>query len=255
MRLSSLVATLGSLTLLATGCSAFSSTDEDGETRVAAAFYPLAFATERVTEGTGTRVDVLTQPGTEPHDLELTIAETAMVTDADLVVYQADFQPAVDAAVEQNATGATVDVTDVVDLLPAVEHDHDDHEEHAEDEHAEDEHAEDDGHDHDHGDLDPHFWLDPARVATLADAVADELAEIDPDHAEEYADNAAGLREELTTLDEEFSTGLAQCERDTIVVSHNAFGYLEKYGVHVAPIAGLSPTPSPRLPTSPSCTT
>ena len=48
----------------------------------------------------------LTQPGAEPHDLEIPPKQTAEIVDADLVVYEHGFQPAVDDAIEQNATGA-----------------------------------------------------------------------------------------------------------------------------------------------------
>jgi len=239
MRLYSGLVTLSALTVagsLLAGCSAFSDdTGTDGEVTVAAAFYPLAYVAERVTDGTGARVALLTQPGTEPHDLELTIKETAQLADADVVVYESGFQPAVDDAVEQNARGATLDATEVVDPVPFEEH---------ADEHAE--HADEEGHDeHDHGEFDPHFWQDPIRVADLADALADELADADQDHADAYRANAKALREDLTALDGEYAAGLADCERDTIVVSHDAFGYLEKYGLHVASIVGLSPDAEP----------
>ena len=95
------------------------------------------------------------------------------------------------------------------------------------------------------GGADPHFWLDPLRMADLGDAVAPQLAEIDPDHAEEYRANAADLRLDLERLDREYADGLADCERHTVVVSHDAFGYLEKYGLHFEPIAGLSPDAEP----------
>ncbi|HYG94238.1 MAG TPA: zinc ABC transporter substrate-binding protein, partial [Nocardioides sp.] len=120
--------------------------------------------------------------------------------------------------------------------VPA-EESHEEHEEHAGEEGEE--------HAHEHGDLDPHFWHDPLRMADLADAVASELGEVDPGHADDYEANAAGLRDELERLDAAYSSGLAECERDTIVVSHDAFGYLEKYGLHLAPIAGLSPDAEP----------
>ena len=45
----------------------------------------------------------LTHPGLEPHDLELTPGRPRRSTDADLVVYEKGFQPAVDDAVDQNA--------------------------------------------------------------------------------------------------------------------------------------------------------
>lgn len=227
--------------LTASSCSAFSddTAADDGELTVAAAFYPLRYVVERVA-GEHAEVTQLTQPGTEPHDLELTISETAEITEADLVVYEEGFQPAVDDAVEQNAEGVALDAASVVDLI-AVEESPEEHEEHAEDEHAE-EHAEDE---HDHGDLDPHFWQDPLRVADLGDAVAEELAALDEEHADDYAANAAALRADLEELDTAFTTGLAECQRETIVVSHDAFGYLEKYDLHIASIVGLSPDAEP----------
>lgn len=248
MRVLPILLALPALALAASGCSAFSdeSATDDGELTVAAAFYPLQFVSERVA-GEHAEVTQLTQPGTEPHDLELSIGETAEITEADLVVYEEGFQPAVDDAIEQNAEGVALDAASVVDLMAVEEapEEHEEHagEEHAEDEHAEDEHAEEDA--HDHGDVDPHFWQDPLRVADLADAVAEELAAIDEEHAEDYEANAVALRADLEELDAAFTTGLADCERDTIVVSHDAFGYLEKYDLHVAPIVGLSPDAEP----------
>ena len=200
-----------------------------------AAFYPLAWVTGRVA-GENYQVSNLTQPGGEPHDLELSIQETADVEQAPLVVFEHGFQPAVDAAVEQNAEGAVLDVTDVVDLRPFADHAGEDHGDHA---------AGDEDAGHDHGDLDPHFWLDPLLMADVADAVADELADLDPDHAEEYAANAAAVRDELTTLDREYADGLADCALDTVVVNHDAFGYLARYGLHLEPIVGLTPEAEP----------
>ncbi|KAA1426164.1 zinc ABC transporter substrate-binding protein [Nocardioides antri] len=233
MRLSLAVPVLTVLALAASGCSAFDEggANADDGVDVAAAFYPLAYVSERVA-GEHADVELLTQPGTEPHDLELNVSTTAEISSADLVVFEHGFQPSVDDAVEQNAAGVALDAADVVDLV-AAEESHEEHEAHE----GEDE--------HDHGDVDPHFWQDPLRVADLGDAVAEELAEIDPDHADDYDENAAALRSDLEALDEQFTTGLADCERDTIVVSHDAFGYLEKYDVHIAPLVGLSPEAEP----------
>jgi zinc transport system substrate-binding protein len=159
------------------------------------------------------------------------------------VIYQDGFQPAVDEAVEQNGPEAVLEVTETVDLLPAEDENSEHGDEHADeaDEHAGEttaEHAE-------HGDSDPHFWLDPARMATLAEEVENQLSELDPDHAADYAARLEDLRVDLTRLDEAYESSLARCEIDTVVVSHDAFGYLERYGVHFEPIAGLSPDAEP----------
>ena len=214
--------------LLLAGCGG--SADEAGNGRSAvAAFYPLAWVTGRVA-GDEWTVENLTQSGQEPHDLSLTIAQTAALEDADLIVLEDGFQPAVDGSVE-GADAPVLDAAAVVDLLPAGEDEHEgeEHEGETDEEHAE------------HGELDPHFWLDPLLVADFADAVADELGEIDPDAAQTYADNAAALRTELESLDADYTAGLASCDRTTTVVSHQAFGYLTRYGLDFEPIAGLSP--------------
>jgi zinc transport system substrate-binding protein len=217
--------------VLLAGCAALGDDSSGNGRRAVASFYPLAWVTERVA-GDGWTVENLTQPGQEPHDLDLSIAQTAALEQADLVVLEEGFQPAVDAAAE-GTDAAVVDAAAVVDLLPATADAHD-HEHEEEGEEA-----------HDHGDVDPHFWLDPLLVADFADAVAEELGEVDPDNAGAYADNAAALRTELEGVDEDYTTGLVACERTTTVVSHQAFGYLARYGLDFEPIAGLSPDAEP----------
>jgi zinc transport system substrate-binding protein len=213
MRLLALLALL----LGVTGCAAFSDDNPDGKVTVAAAFYPLAFVAERVG---GNDVDVtnLTQPGQEPHDLSLSIKETAEIEDADLVMVLKGFQPPVDDAVGQVATGRVLDVADVVDLKDSTE---------------------------DEGQKDPHFWHDPGLMAELTTAVAHDLAEIDPAHAASYHANAQELVAELDQLTSDYEQGLRGCARDTIVVSHDAFAYLGRFGLQVESIAGLSPDAEP----------
>ncbi len=210
-----IVSVLLALAMSTAGCAAFNDDDASG-VQVAAAFYPLAYVAERVA-GEHATVANLTTPGQEPHDLEPTITETALIAGADLVLHERGLQTSIDVAVEQNAGGVVLDAAAVVGLQPFA----------------------------DGNGLDPHFWLDPLRMAVLGAAVADSLAEIDPDHADAYASNAADLRADLEALDRRFEEGLADCERSTIVVSHDAFGYLTRYGLDVAPIAGLSPDAEP----------
>jgi zinc transport system substrate-binding protein len=182
----------------------------DGRPTVVAAFYPLEFVTEQIA-GDRVRVVDLTAPGVEPHDLELKVRQVAEISGADLVVYESKLQPAVDDAVDQNAKGRSLDVAPHVDL-------------------------------EDHN---PHFWLDPLRLAEAAKAIEERLAEVDPGHADDFAANLARLETTLTSLDHEFSAGLADCERDVIVTSHDAFGYWSRYGVTSESIAGLSPDAEP----------
>lgn len=236
------LASIVTASVLLAGCGS-TNADASGSGRQAvAAFYPLAWVTERVA-GDDWEVTNLTQPGGEPHDLELGISQTADLDEADVVVFQHEFQPAVDEAVENVSDAVLVDAEEAVELR-SIEEQHEGHEdEHSDEEPAEGQHSEDDG--HDHGGTDPHFWQDPLLMADMADAVAEGLAEVDADGAATYRANAEELRAELEELDSEFAEGLAGCERDTVVVSHEAFGYLERYGVHFEGIAGLTPDAEP----------
>ncbi|ADG75074.1 periplasmic solute binding protein [Cellulomonas flavigena DSM 20109] len=197
-----------------------------GTVEVLASFYPLQMVAQEV-GGDRVTTGSLTPPGAEPHDVELSPAQVASVSASQLVVYLSGFQPAVDDAVEQAGPRHVVDAADVADLVAT------------EDEHTEDEHA-------DHGDLDPHFWLDPTRVPPVADAVADALSEIDPEGADTYRANAEALAARLTALDEELTSGLATCERRVVVTSHEAFGYLAaRYDLEQVGISGVDPETEP----------
>ncbi|MFS0704504.1 metal ABC transporter substrate-binding protein [Cellulomonas sp. 179-A 9B4 NHS] len=223
--------------LLVAGCSSGGTDAGSGGTggdRVAvlASFYPLQFVAAEVG---GDRVEVssMTPPSAEPHDLELSPAQVADLSSADVVVYQSGFQAAVDEAVEQTRPAHVVDATQAAGLSEGGAH---------ADEHEGEEHADE----HEHGSLDPHFWLDPTLMPDVADAVADALTEVDPDGADTYRSNADALGERFAALDEEYRTGLATCERDVIVTSHEAFGYLaERYGLEQVGISGVDPEAEP----------
>ncbi|WP_298588546.1 metal ABC transporter substrate-binding protein [uncultured Kocuria sp.] len=217
---------------------------------VQASFYPLQYVTERV-GGDLVQVESLTPAGAEPHDLELSPAAVDGLRTADAVVYLSGFQSAVDDAVAQAAPEHALDAVHA-GVEGEEAHSAEEHEE-AEASHSEEGHrdgapveepAGDDGHGHEGED--PHFWLDPARLAAVATEVAHELAEVDPDNAAAYESNAEQLTTELAALDEEFAAGLATCERNTIVVSHDAYGYLaDKYDLEQVAIAGLEPDTEP----------
>ena len=239
--LSAALALTGLLALSACGSQSESASSADADAlSVAASFYPLQYVAEQVG---GDRVSVsnLTKPGAEPHDLELAPQDVATLTDADLALYLEGFQPAVDDAVTTSGVTA-LDVSSAADLsLTYVEdHEHEEGEEHA--------HEEGEEHSHEEGEevTDPHFWLDPMRLADVADEVAAELSSVDPDGASEYEANAAALRTQLETLDSTYDDGLAQCDSRLLVTSHTAFGYLaDAYDLEQVGLTGLTPEAEP----------
>jgi zinc transport system substrate-binding protein len=204
----------GALALIApllAGCGALTGSRDGSKPTVVTSFYPLAFVARRIV-GDHAQVLDLTHPGQEPHDIELTVRQTADLADADVVVYERGFQAAVDDAVDQSSSDHEVDAS----VSGGVAGD------------------------------DPHFWLDPTRLAKVATAVEGQVAKADPAHRADYERNLATLRRQLTGLDAAFRQGLASCRITTIVVSHDAFGYLgRRYGLRVVGINGLSPDAEP----------
>lgn len=221
--------------LALSGCSAASTSPASGgggdgtRLQLVASFYPLQWVAQQVA-GPEAAVDSLTKPGGEPHDLELTPRDVAAVADADLVVYLHGFQPAVDDAVSREAGTHGYDVAPAADLnltYTPIENG--------------------EQHNDEKGATDPHFWLDPLRLAAVADALAARLAKLDPSHAARFRANATRLTSKLDDLDRALRTGLADCANPNLVTSHNAFGYLaRRYGLTQVGITGLTPEDEPK---------
>lgn len=200
---------------------------------VAAAFYPLQEAVERVG---GDRVEVLdlTPPGSGPHDLELTPKDLEALEGADGVVFLSKgFQPSVEKAVA-NLPGSVskLDVLDTLELLPVKEG-------------LSGTVGEVDGEEL-NGGFDPHVWVDPLLQSELASSVAEMIIDLDPANAADYESALETYQSELGALDGEFSKALRTCASRTIVTSHRAFAYLsDRYDLDQVAIAGISPDEEP----------
>ncbi|MET9354406.1 zinc ABC transporter substrate-binding protein [Streptomyces sp. NPDC006617] len=224
---------LGTLSACSSDSSAAGNTDKFD---VVASFYPMEYLAEQI-GGDHVNVTTLTEPGQEPHDLELSAKQTAQMGEADAVLYLKSLQPAVDEAIAQSDVKTKIDAATLTKLEDHgnVEHDHGG-EKHAEEEHSEGgEHA-----------LDPHVWLDPVKYAEIAQGVAESFEKADPDHADDYRKNAEALAKKLGGLDTAFKDGLAKTDTKVFFTNHAAFGYLaERYGLTQEAINGLDPESEP----------
>nr|WP_200783476.1 metal ABC transporter substrate-binding protein [Actinomyces bouchesdurhonensis] len=236
------------LALSACSSTAPSSTSgaKDGTLTVMASFYPLQYLAEKI-GGEHVTVTSLTPAGAEPHDLELSPKTVDALSSADAVIYLAGFQSAVDEAIEQQAPKTVIDVSPAVQLVEAgVDANHPSEEE--DEDTDETQSSEADGHEDHHHDMsaDPHFWLDPVRMANAATLVGDKLAEANPANAEMYKTNAKALKDELTSLGNDLVSKTSTCQIKTFVTAHTAFGYLaDRTGLTQVGISGLDPDSSP----------
>lgn len=221
---------LAALSACSTDSAAAGNTDKFD---VVASFYPMAFLAEQI-GGDHVHVTSLTQPGQEPHDLEISAQQTAQLQESDAVLYLKNLQPSVDDAVAQSEIKTKIDATALTSLEEhgnevgghAAEHD--------------DEHGEESG------GKDPHIWLDPVKYAEVAKGVGAAFEKADPDHAAAYKANTAALVKKLDALNTKFEDGLKNTDSKVFITTHAAFGYLaERYGLTEEAINGLDPESEP----------
>lgn len=201
------------------GCSggdqaASGSATQSDALQVQASCYPLYFIAENVVGDLG-EVTNLTQSGGEPHDLELSVAQVQAMSAADLVLYLGnDFQSSVEEAV--SSTGVVA--LDAMSVVPESEV----------------------------RSGDSHMWLNPEYMASLTTEFAEQLTDISPENAAEIQANAEALQAELEQLDADFAAGLAEMQGATMVVTHEAFGYLtDAYQLQQLGIRGVNPEEEP----------
>ena len=214
-RTAMVVAIAGLLTALLTGCATDDGTDEG--VRIVATTTILGDIAQNVVAGKAT-VEVLMPLGVNPHDFQPSSQQVAAIQRADLVManglgLEVGLQDILEAAA---ADGVLVwDVAPDLDPRPFVEvadveEDHDDHED---------------------GSLDPHFWLDPLRVAAAAGLLADHLSDVAP--GGEWSAAAAEYSAELGALHSQSVEQLAVVAviDRRLVTNHLSLGYFsDLYG-------------------------
>ena len=90
---------------------------------------------------------------------------------------------------------------------------------------------------------DPHFWFDPRNWEISILALADELAELDPDNADIYSANAEAYAEDLLAIFDWADEAMQIVDEGQryLVTSHDAFQYFgAAFGWQMLSIQGLS---------------
>lgn len=173
--------------------------------------------------GEDVRVEVLIEDGTDPHEFSPSASQGAMINSADLVVANGLDLEAGLADLLDTAVAGGIDVLylgERLDPLPFAAH-------------AEEEEGHADEGD-DRGGLDPHFWLDPLRMADGVDLIALSLEKLQPETP--WDERSADLRRQLEQLHTELETKLEEVppERRKLVTNHHSLGYFaDRYGFEV----------------------
>lgn len=205
--------------LLLSGCAAGSGVRQTGADAqkpiVYASFYPMYDLAEKAA-GDLAEVRCLIPDGTEPHDWEPSPQDIIGLKNSDLFFYSgAGFETWAEQIINQTGGGNMLAVETSAGIELTGESG------------------------------DPHVWLSPKIAKRQFDAMCAALASVDPANADGYAKNRERWDEEFDRLDEEYSA-LRDMPRKTIVVTHEAFGYLcADYGLTQLAAVGYSPDAEP----------
>lgn len=207
--------------LVLAGCGASGAAAQPDGLRVVATMSVFA---EFAQEVGGEFVDVtsIVPVGGDPHTYEPAPSDAARIADADVVLdnglgLSPWFQP-----LAEGVTGELVVLTEDISAR-AVESG---------------------------GKVDPHLWMVPTFVAEgYTTAIEDAFAAADPDHAQDYADNAAAFRAELAELDADLGARIATIPEESrrLITSHDAYSYFaDHYGLDVVgTVLGVSTEEEP----------
>lgn len=99
----------------------------------------------------------------------------------------------------------------------------------------------------DHGELDPHTWMDPMLAKKQAEVIMKTLFKIDPAGRSIYEENYRKITEDLVALDARIRRTLKVAAGKTLFVYHPAYGYFcRAYGLRQKAVESGGKDPSPR---------
>ncbi len=204
------------------------STPKSNKLNLVATIYPLAYVSQEI-GGDYVQVTQLVPSNTEIHSWEPSASNIVATEDAEIIVYNgggADqwMENDILNSLTQNTERIVIDSTQGLTLV--ANQDHDAGEE--------------------HGNYDPHTWVSPYMLKLQSEKIYSALVQADPAHQDYYTQRWQTLEGKLTQLDTEYNEGLAQVNKTSIFVSHEAFGYLaSSYGFEQHGVIGLSADEQP----------
>ena len=203
--------------------------DTTKKVKIVTSIFPLMeFA--RAVSGERGDVSLLLPAGAEVHTWQARPSDIVRLSSADLFIYiGSDLEPWIEGVL-QSVRNPNLKVLEASQGISLIEKE-----------------PENPRHEHEHGEADPHIWLDFENDQIIVDRIKDVLSEIDPEGSKIYRRNVSLYKEKLKKLDQAFKAGLKNCVHRTFIMGgHAAFGYLaRRYNLKQISLFGLSPDSRP----------
>lgn len=191
---------------------------------IAVSIYPMyAFISPLYSDSAN--VELIAQG--DPHFFEPTPSDVRTIKDSDYFIYNGIIDEWVNDFKNDAGDTIFIDASEYIDVIEtdhAHSDEHSEAEEHTDSDHeGEEKHEDDSSTEHSHNE-DPHYWVEPGRVRQIIDRLG---SEIDLEQNQQ-------LINDLQAMEIDYRTSLNECSVRSVVVDHNAFGYLaESYRFQV----------------------
>lgn len=195
---------------------------------VVTTIYPLYYITNAIA---GSYIDVkrLIKPGSDLHSFSPTPEDMVTLMNSNLLITLGEsMEPWINRIVTATNMN-TLTVTDQLDIIClTAEHHHEVGDHHAHKPKS-----------HNKG-LDPHVWLNFENASRITEVIRKKLSQLFPKYSSQFQANASALQLKFKKLHQLYKGSLKLCKKDTILVAHDAFAYMEKeYGLHTESIIGV----------------
>src|SRR5690625_1614822 len=194
---------------------------KEAEVKVYTTVYPIQFVLEEIG---GRTVDVTSvyPPGVDAHTYEPTSKDMIEIAKSDLFIY---FGPSMEGFVESAANALANESVELISLEMEYPELFETNERNRISLEQKDEAEKHDDTESSHHDKNPHVWLDPLRMITIADIVTEALIRLNPKDESIYKENKKELVLRFQKLDELFFETLKDKEKKYMIVPHAAYGY------------------------------
>ncbi len=226
------------VSLFLTGCNnsakSNNSTESNNKLTIITSFYPMYISTLNIVKDIP-NVEVLNMTTSQTgclHDYSLSTKDLKTLSNADiLIINGAGMESFLDDVIDEYSDLKIIEASKGIDLIEDTEHD---------------DHTEDHDHeDHDH-DVNPHVWVSISKNIEEVSNIAEELSSLDPNHANEYQDNANEYIAKLENLKTEMHSTLDNIAHKDIITFHEAFPYFaEEFGLNIVGVIEIEPDSEP----------
>lgn len=188
---------------------------------VTTTIYPLYFITKQIV-GDTIEVKRLIKPGNEVHSFSPTPTDMVELQHSDLLITLGEkIEPWI-SKLNHSVEVNTLQLEDRLQLLSSETVHHHEH------------HSEETDH------INPHVWLNFDNDIKIIEMIQKRLSRLYPLHKELFVSNASKLKKQFLKLDTSYKKSLQGCKKNTILVGHDAFGYMEKqYHFETQSIMGI----------------